>query len=181
MLWGAPAGTWKYVPGPIRGGDSSRPVLGAWGVTLPTPPGRFDALVQREVSTLSGFFEFELWGRWWVVRFDEATWDGEVVRFVEPTDFGQREADSLVYWEARYLPARSQPPATPRADRTHRVIRPGAHLLHRHDDLLPPGAGGSGGAQDRIARRALERGVQHVPRDEPVVAPRIEQIEGQPP
>ena len=90
-----------------------RPVLGDWEVSLPTPPGKFDALVQREVSTLSGFFEFELWGRWWVVRFDEATWDGEVVRFVEPTDFGQREADSLVYWEARYLPARSQPPATP--------------------------------------------------------------------
>ena len=90
-----------------------RPVLGDWEVTLPTPPGRFDALVQRDAGTLSGFFEFELWGRWWVVRFADATWDGELVRFVEPVDFGQREADSLVYWEARYVPARSQPPAAP--------------------------------------------------------------------
>jgi hypothetical protein len=88
-------------------GADPRPVLGEWQVSLPTPPGRFDALVERDAGTLSGYFEFELWGRWWVVRFADATWDGEFLRFVEPTDFGQREADSLVYWEARYLPARS--------------------------------------------------------------------------
>jgi hypothetical protein len=82
-----------------------RPVLGAWQVSLPTPPGRFDALVERGDGRLSGYFEFELWGRWWVVRFDDAIWDGAVIRFVEPSDFGQREADSLVYWEARYVPA----------------------------------------------------------------------------
>ena len=89
-----------------------RAVLGAWAADLPTPPGTFDALVERGFGTLSGYFEFELWGRWWVVHFDDATWDGEAVRFVEPTDFGQREADSLVYWEARFIPARPAPNAT---------------------------------------------------------------------
>lgn len=90
-----------------------RPVLGAWAADLPTPPGTFDALVERDAGTLSGYFEFELWNRWWVVRFDDATWDGETVRFVEPTDFGQREEDSLVWWEARYIPPRSGPGASP--------------------------------------------------------------------
>jgi hypothetical protein len=80
---------------------------------LPTPPGTFDALVERDAGTLSGFFEFELWGQWWVVHFSDATWDGQTVRFVERTDFGQREADSLVYWEARYIPRRSEPGAWP--------------------------------------------------------------------
>jgi hypothetical protein len=94
-------------------GADPRRVLGEWQVSLPTPPGRFDALVERDAGTLSGYFEFELWGRWWVVRFADGTWDGEFLRFVTPTDFGQREADSLVYWEARYLPGRSEPPAIP--------------------------------------------------------------------
>lgn len=95
-----------------------RPVLGAWEASVPTPPGRFDAHVERASGTLSGYFEFELWGRWWVVRFTDATWDGEVVRFVEPYDFGQREADSLVYWEARYVPAGAAPLSTPRIELT---------------------------------------------------------------
>lgn len=90
-----------------------RPVLGAWAVDLPTTPGTFDALVERDAGTLSGFFEFELWGRWWVVHFSDASWDGQTVRFVERTDFGQREADSLVYWEARYIPRRPEPGALP--------------------------------------------------------------------
>ena len=90
-----------------------RPVLGAWAVDLPTPPGTFDALVERGVGTLSGYFEFELWGRWWIVRFRDAAWDGETLRFIVPTDFGQREEDSLVYWEARYIPPRSGPNSTP--------------------------------------------------------------------
>jgi hypothetical protein len=90
-----------------------RPVLGAWAAELPTPPGEFDALVERGVGSLAGYFEFELWNRWWVVRFDDATWDGEIMRFVEPTDFGQREADSLVYWEARYVPPSLEPDVQP--------------------------------------------------------------------
>jgi hypothetical protein len=90
-----------------------RPVLGSWAVDLPTPPGTFDALLERGVGTLSGYFEFELWGRWWVVRFRDATWDGETVRFVVPTDFGQREEDSLVYWEARYIAPRTAPNPSP--------------------------------------------------------------------
>jgi hypothetical protein len=103
------------VTDPLRDefGADPRPVLGEWQVSLPTPPGRFDALVERDTGTLSGYFEYELWGRWWVVRFSDAIWDGELLRFVVPTDFGQREADSLVYWEARYLPGRSEPPAYP--------------------------------------------------------------------
>ncbi|HET6361815.1 MAG TPA: hypothetical protein VFH11_07130 [Gemmatimonadota bacterium] len=92
--------------------DDPRPVLGAWVAHAQTPPGRFDALVEREPGLLSGFFEFELWGRWWIVHFREATWNGEAIRFVEPTDFGQREADSLVYWEARFVPARPAPNPT---------------------------------------------------------------------
>lgn len=95
-----------------------RPVLGSWEASLPTPPGEFDALVERTSGTLSGYFEFELWGRWWVVRFADATWDGAVVRFVEPYDFGQREADSLVYWEARYVPAGPAPLSTARIQLT---------------------------------------------------------------
>jgi hypothetical protein len=103
------------VTDPLREGFDvdPRPVLGAWAVNLPTPPGTFDALVERDAGTLSGFFEFELWGRWWVVHFSDATWDGQTVRFVERTDFGQREADSLVYWEALYVPRRSEPGAWP--------------------------------------------------------------------
>jgi|SRR5687767_6292905 len=93
-------------------GDDPRPVLGAWLARDETPPGRFDALVERTPGRLSGFFEFELWGRWWIVQFRDATWDGETIRFVEPTDFGQREADSLVYWEARFVPARLAPNPT---------------------------------------------------------------------
>lgn len=89
--------------------NDPRPVLGSWLARVETPPKRFDALVERDPGRLSGFFEFELWGRWWVVHFRAATWDGETIRFVEPTDFGQREADSLVYWEARFLPARPAP------------------------------------------------------------------------
>jgi hypothetical protein len=89
--------------------DDPRPVLGAWLARAETPPGRFDALVERDPGRLSGFFEFELWGRWWIVHFRDATWDGEAIRFVEPTDFGQREADSLVHWEARFFRARPAP------------------------------------------------------------------------
>lgn len=97
--------------------DDPRPVLGAWAATSSTPPGRFDALVERDPGRLAGFFEFELWGRWWVVHFRDATWDGEAIRFVEPTDFGQREEDSLVYWEARFVGARTGPnPAPARID-----------------------------------------------------------------
>ena len=105
---------------PLRDGFDAdpRPVLGAWEASVPTPPRRFDALVERASGTLSGYFEFQLWGRWWVVRFADATWDGEVVRFVEPYDFGQREADSLVYWEARYVPAGPASLLTPRIELT---------------------------------------------------------------
>jgi hypothetical protein len=92
--------------------DDPRPVLGTWMARVNTPPGRFDALVERDPGRLSGFFEFEVWGRWWIVHFRGATWDGETIRFVEPTDFGQREADSLVYWEARFVPARPAPNPT---------------------------------------------------------------------
>lgn len=92
--------------------DDPRPVLGGWAALLQTPPGRFDALVERDPGRLSGFFEFELWGRWWIVHFRDATWDGETIRFVEPVDFGQQEADSLVFWEARFVPARTGPDAT---------------------------------------------------------------------
>ena len=92
--------------------DDPRPVLGAWLARAETPPGRFDALVERDPGRLSGFFEFELWGRWWIVHFRDATWDGETIRFVAPTDFGQREADSLVFWEAQFVPARPAPNAT---------------------------------------------------------------------
>ena len=97
------------VTDPLRAGFDAdpRPVLGEWQTSALTPPGRFDALLERGAGRLSGYFEFALWGRWWVVRFADATWDGEVVRFVEPYDFDQQEADSLVYWEARYLPALS--------------------------------------------------------------------------
>jgi hypothetical protein len=99
------------VTDPLREGfdHDPRPVLGAWLARADTPPGRFDALVQRDAGRLSGFFEFELWGRWWIVHFQDATWDGETIRFVEPTDFGQREADSLVQWEARFVPAGPSP------------------------------------------------------------------------
>ncbi|HET6639042.1 MAG TPA: hypothetical protein VFH82_09710 [Gemmatimonadota bacterium] len=92
--------------------DDPRPVLGAWMARTDTPPGRFDALVERDPGSLSGFFEFELWGRWWIVHFRDATWDGENIRFTAPTDFGQQEADSLVYWEARFVPARPAPNPT---------------------------------------------------------------------
>ena len=92
--------------------EDPRPVLGSWLARNQTPPGRFDALVERDPGRLSGFFEFELWGRWWIVHFRDATWDGETIRFVEPTDFGQREADSLVYWEARFISARPAPNPT---------------------------------------------------------------------
>ena len=43
------------------------------------------------------------------MHFRDATWDGETIRFAEPTDFGQREADSLVQWEARFVPAGPAP------------------------------------------------------------------------
>ncbi|HJU87656.1 MAG TPA: hypothetical protein VJ788_09835 [Gemmatimonadota bacterium] len=101
------------VTDPLREGfdHDPRPVLGAWQARADAPPGRFDALVQRDAGRLSGFFEFELWGRWWIVHFQDATWDGEIIRFAEPIDFGQREADSLVHWEARFVPA----PAVPNA------------------------------------------------------------------
>lgn len=89
--------------------EDPRPVLGAWLARTDAPPGQFDALVERDPGRLSGFFEFELWGRWWIVHFRDATWDGESIRFVAPTDFGQQEADSLVYWEARFVRARPAP------------------------------------------------------------------------
>ena len=108
------------VTDPLRAGFDAdpRPVLGEWQTSAPPPPGRFDALLQRGAGTLSGYFEFALWGRWWVVRFADATWDGEVVRFVEPYDFDQQEADSLVYWEARYLPALTTQSPQPRIQLT---------------------------------------------------------------
>lgn len=104
------------VTDPLRAGFQAdpRPVLGEWRTSAATPPGRFDALLERDAGTLSGYFEFALWGRWWVVRFADATWDGTTVRFVEPYDFDQQEADSLVYWEARYLPTLSAPLSSPR-------------------------------------------------------------------
>lgn len=89
--------------------DDPRPVLGSWLARTSMPPGRFDARVEREPGRLTGFFEFELWGRGWIVHYRDATWDGETIRFVEAVDFGQREEDSLVYWEARFIPARAGP------------------------------------------------------------------------
>jgi len=101
------------VTDPLGGGFAvdPAPVLGEWAAPPALiPPVDFDALLLRDGNALDGFFEYELWGRWWVVHFEDATWDGETVRFVDHTDFGQREADSLVYWEARYVPARSSTP-----------------------------------------------------------------------
>ena len=67
------------VTDPLRAGFEAdpRPVLGEWQTSAVTPPGRFDALLERGAGRLSGYFEFALWGRWWVVRFANATWDGE--------------------------------------------------------------------------------------------------------
>lgn len=90
-----------------------RPVLGTWTRTLDRPAETFDVLVERDAGTLSGFFEYALWGRWWVVHFSDATWDGDAISFVEKTDFGQQPADSLVQWTASYWPGRDGPGASP--------------------------------------------------------------------
>lgn len=96
------------VTDPLREGFEAdpRPVLGTWSMTLDRPAETFDVIVERDAGTLSGFFEYELWGRWWIVHFSDATWDGTAISFVEKTDFGQQPADSLVQWTASYAPAR---------------------------------------------------------------------------
>ena len=99
------------VTDPLREGFDAdpAPVVGTWTRTLDRPPGSFDVLVERDAGTLSGYFEYALWGRRWSVRFHDATWDGDAISFVDETDFGQQEADSLVYWTASYAPAREFP------------------------------------------------------------------------
>lgn len=95
------------VTDPLRGefAVDPAPVLGEWvSPPAPFPPDDFDALLVADAGRLQGYFEFALWGRWWIVNFRDATWDGETVRFVSKTDFGQQEADSLVFWEAVYVP-----------------------------------------------------------------------------
>jgi hypothetical protein len=127
--------------------EDPRPVLGAWASLGDTPPRRFDALVERDPGRLSGFFEFDLWGRWWIVHFRDATWDGETIRFVEPADFGQREADSLVFWEARFVPSRSGPNPSGARIQLEASFGPGRNCCiltmtyQRLGDIL--GAGGS--------------------------------------
>lgn len=104
-------GCQQAVTNPLREGfavDPS-PVVGMWSRTLDRPTETFDVLVEREAGQLSGYFEYALWGRRWMVRFRDATWDGDAISFVDKTDFGQQEADSLVYWTASYAPARAFP------------------------------------------------------------------------
>jgi hypothetical protein len=100
------------VTDPLREGFAvdPRPVVGTWTRTMALPAATFDALVEPEGGTLSGFFEYELWGRWWVVHFRDATWDGDAITFVDETDFGQQPADSLVHWTASYAPGRNGRP-----------------------------------------------------------------------
>lgn len=130
---------------PLGGGFAvdPAPVLGEW-VAPPalSPPVDFDAVVLRDGGVLHGYFEYELWGRWWVVHFEDATWDGETVRFVDRTDFGQREADSLVYWAARYVPARG---STPRAIALTASFGPGRNccivsMTYRRPSVSPAAA-----------------------------------------
>jgi len=103
------------VTDPLREGFEvdPAPVLGDWSVRLQLPNETFDAIVERDAGTLSGYFEYELWGRWWVVHFHDAMWDGSAISWIEKTDFGQHPADSLVYWTASYSPGRDGPAPTP--------------------------------------------------------------------
>jgi hypothetical protein len=103
------------VTDPLREGFAvdPRPVVGTWTRTMTLPAATFEALVERDGGTLSGFFEYELWGRWWIVHFRDATWDGDAISFVDKTDFGQQPADSLVHWTASYAPGRTGPNARP--------------------------------------------------------------------
>ncbi len=101
----------QAVTDPLREGFAvdPAPVVGTWTTTLDSPTGTFDVLVEREAGQLSGYFEYALWGRRWMVRFHDATWDGDAIAFVDRTDFGQQEADSLVFWTASYAPAKAFP------------------------------------------------------------------------
>jgi hypothetical protein len=110
-------GCQQAVTDPLREGFpvDPAPVVGPWTTSLDGPTagvgltGAFDVLVERQAGHLSGFFEYALWGRRWTVRFQHATWDGDAISFVDKTDFGQQEADSLVFWTASYAPASDFP------------------------------------------------------------------------
>ena len=88
-----------------------RPIQGDW-VTIHDPPNDDRLLLPAEIvpagGRLLGSFEFNRFGSFWKVQFNDATWDGTRMRFtVQMTIDGSTVP---VQWTATFFPRESGEP-----------------------------------------------------------------------
>jgi hypothetical protein len=87
---------------------SPAPVLGRWIEREPTDDPPREAVIEAGAGVLLGVFEFERTGLAFEVNFNEASWDGEQIRFLTGDVFGA--GTESITWTALLVAAANGDP-----------------------------------------------------------------------